>query len=322
MTDRPAETIAALADALAQGDRRALARAITLVESQRPADHAQADALLAAVHARTGRAVRVAISGAPGVGKSTFVDALGTWLTARGHRVAALAVDPSSARSGGSILGDKTRMHRLARDSHAFVRPSPGGGVLGGVAARTREAIALCEAAGFDVVLVETIGVGQSEVAVASMVDFLLLLALPGAGDELQGIKRGITELADAVFVNKADGDRRALAEQARGDFEQALALLRGPDAVPVLVGSALGDEGVAEVWRAVEAHRARQGPAGLQQRRETQAQAWFEEAVGRLLVERFVADPARAAAWTELRARAARGESSPPDLARRLLGD
>jgi LAO/AO transport system kinase len=170
--------------------------------------------------------------------------------------------------------------------------------VLGGVAARTREAIALCEATGFDVVLVETIGVGQSEVAVAGMVDFLLLLAMPGAGDDLQGIKRGITELADAVFVNKADGERRPLAEQTRGDFEQALALLRGHDAVPVLLGSAQEDIGMAEAWQAVEAHRARLGTAGLRQKRETQAQAWFEEAVGRLLVERFLADPAGAARW------------------------
>ena len=320
MTDRPLDPVATLAAALSQGDRRALARAITLVESQRPDDQAHADALLCALHARTGEAVRVGISGAPGVGKSTFVDALGTWLTARGHKVAALAIDPSSARSGGSILGDKTRMHRLARDPNAFVRPSPGGGVLGGVALRTREAIALCEATGFDVVLVETIGVGQSEVAAAGMVDFLLLLAMPGAGDDLQGIKRGITELADAVFVNKADGDRRALAEQARGDLEQALALLRGHEAVPVLIGSALTDDGMAEVWAAVEARRARLGPAGLRQRRETQAQAWFEEAVSRLLVERFLADPANAARWQDLRARAELGEASPPSLARRLL--
>src|SRR5438105_7779016 len=216
-----------LAQQLVDGDRRALARAITLVESTRGDHRAEAEALLAEVLPRSGGAVRVGISGAPGAGKSTFIEALGSYLVAHDHRVAVLAVDPSSKRSGGSILGDKTRMEELTRSPAAFVRPSPTGGTLGGVARRTREAMLLCEAAGFDVVLVETVGVGQSEVRVAAMVDLFLVLVAPGAGDELQGLKRGIMELADLVVVNKADGDLAATAARTAADYSAALHLMR-----------------------------------------------------------------------------------------------
>ena len=212
---------------MVDGDRRALARAITLVESTRADHRAEAEALLAEVLPHTGDAIRVGISGAPGAGKSTFIEALGLHLVAHGHRVAVLAVDPSSTRSGGSILGDKTRMEQLTRSPHAFVRPSPTGGTLGGVARRTREAMLLCEAAGFDVVLVETVGVGQSEVKVAAMVDLFLVLVAPGGGDELQGLKRGIMELADLVVVNKADGDLAAAAAHTAADYAAALHLVR-----------------------------------------------------------------------------------------------
>ena len=227
--DRPAATaphaaparlepaLAALADGVRAGRRRDLAKAITLVESSRPEDEARATALLQALQPHAGTSFRVGISGAPGAGKSTFIEALGLALTARGHKVAVLAVDPSSTISGGSILGDKTRMERLAREPAAFIRPSPSGGTLGGVARKTREALAVCEAAGYDIVIVETVGVGQSETAVAGMTDFFVLLTLPNAGDDLQAIKRGIVELTDLVLVNKADGDLAEAAFQRRG---------------------------------------------------------------------------------------------------------
>src|SRR3954452_22383423 len=216
-----------LARLVIAGDRRALARAITMAESTRADHRAEAEALLAEVLPHVGGSVRVGISGAPGAGKSTFIEALGVHLIERGHRLAVLAVDPSSTRSGGSILGDKTRMEELSRRSEAFIRPSPSGGTLGGVARRTREALLLCEAAGHDVVLVETVGVGQSEVAVAGMLDVFVLLLAPGGGDDLQGVKRGIVELADVVVVNKADGDLAAAAERTAADYANALHFLR-----------------------------------------------------------------------------------------------
>src|SRR5690349_847379 len=219
--------IPTLAAQVRAGDRRALAKAITLVESQRPEDETASAALIDNLLPHSGKAVRIGLSGSPGVGKSTFIEALGTWLTDRKHRVAVLAVDPSSRRSGGSILGDKTRMVRLAQDPSAFIRPSPAGTTLGGVARRTREAMVLVEAAGFDVVLVETVGVGQSETAVAEMVDMFVVLVSPGGGDELQGIKRGIMELADLVVVTKVDGDLIAPANRAAAEYKGALHLLR-----------------------------------------------------------------------------------------------
>jgi LAO/AO transport system kinase len=281
--------VTGLADEIRSGDRRALARAITLIESTRPDHEAEATGLLDDLLPDTGSATRVAISGAPGSGKSTFIEALGTHLTGAGRQVAVLAVDPSSSRSGGSILGDKTRMEELARDPNAFVRPSPARETLGGVARRTREAGLLCEAAGFDVVIVETVGVGQSEVAVADMVDCFVLLAAPGGGDELQGIKRGIMELADVVAVTKADGALAAAAAQAVADYRSALHLLRPKHqgwTVPVLAVSALKGEGIAELWAAVEEHHATLVASGaLDRLRGAQAKAWmWSEISGRLL--------------------------------------
>src|SRR6478609_2732879 len=246
----------ALADAVRAGDRRSLARAITLVESTRPDHREETAALLDELMPATGGATRVGISGAPGAGKSTFIEALGLHLVDDGRRVAVLAVDPSSARGGGSILGDKTRMEQLSRSPHAFIRPSPSKGTLGGVARRTREALLVCEAAGFDVVLVETVGVGQSEVAVAGLVDLFLLLLAPGAGDELQGVKRGIVELADLIVVNKADGDLVDLARHTAADYAHALHLVRSSDANAmdrVRTCSALLGEGIDELWTTIE---------------------------------------------------------------------
>jgi LAO/AO transport system kinase len=245
-----------LARQVLDGDRRALARAITLVESTRDDHRADAEDLLDELLPHTGNAVRVGVSGAPGAGKSTFIEALGSRLVEEEHQVAVLAVDPSSMRTGGSILGDKTRMEQLTRSERAFVRPSPTGGSLGGVARRTREAMLCCEAAGFEVVLVETVGVGQSEVKVAAMVDAFLVLVAPGGGDELQGVKRGIMELADIVVVNKADGDLGPLARSTAADYANALHLLRPRSvhwAPRVLVCSALDGTGIDEVWATVD---------------------------------------------------------------------
>jgi LAO/AO transport system kinase len=268
------QTPATLAERLRKGDRAALARAITLVESKKPEHRARAQELLRKLLPATGKAVRVGISGVPGVGKSTAIDALGSLLTADGHRVAVLAVDPSSKRTGGSILGDKTRMARLAMDERAFVRPSPAAGTVGGVAARTRETMLLCEAAGYDVVLVETVGAGQSETEVAEMTDTFLVLMLPGAGDELQGLKKGIIELADVIAVNKADGDNVARAKGAAAALNAALNILAGSGGVappPVLIFSALTGGGVHELWGAVLAHRKALGVHGLQAKRRAQ---------------------------------------------------
>jgi LAO/AO transport system kinase len=272
--------IPALARKLRGGDRATLARAITLVESKR-ADHQQAaHRLVQELLAETGKAVRVGITGSPGVGKSTTIDALGTSLTEKGHKVAVLAVDPSSARTGGSILGDKTRMARLAVDPSAFIRPSPAAGTLGGVAAKTRETMLICEAAGFDVILVETVGIGQSETAVADMTDFFLVLMLPGAGDELQGIKKGVVELADMIAVNKADGDNVKRARAAAGEYRAALHILtpRSPTwAPPVVTYSALTEDGIAALWDQVLAHRQQLTASGeFAARRREQQVKWM----------------------------------------------
>src|SRR5271154_5736533 len=248
------------------GDRTMLSRAITLIESKR-ADHRRtAAALTQALLPATGKAGRVGITGSPGVGKSTIIDALGTMLTKQGRKVAVLAVDPSSRRTGGSILADKTRMTHLANDANAFIRPSPASGTLGGVAAKTRETMLLCEAAGYDVVLVETVGVGQSEIAVADMTDFFLVLMLPGAGDELQGLKKGVVELADMIAVNKADGDNIVRAKAAAAEYRAALHILspRSPNwSPPVVTYSALTGAGIAELWGQVLDHRARLSASG-----------------------------------------------------------
>jgi LAO/AO transport system kinase len=287
-----------LAGRVAAGDRRALARAITLVESARADHRAQAVELLEALG--SGRqALRIGLSGTPGVGKSSFIEAFGKMLTGQGMRVAVLAVDPSSARSGGSILGDKTRMERLSRDPRAFIRPSPSQAQMGGVARRTREAVALCEAAGFDVVLIETVGVGQSEVMVAEMADLFVLLLAPAGGDELQGVKRGIMEMADLILVNKADGELTAAARRTRADYAGALRLLRkrpqDPEGFPkALCVSAAEETGLAEAWEEMQALTAWRRETGhFDARRAEQARHWFEEEVRQGLLARLTDDPA-----------------------------
>jgi LAO/AO transport system kinase len=269
-----------LARDIRSGDRTVLSRAITLIESKR-ADHRRtAAALTQILLPQTGNAVRVGITGAPGVGKSTSIDALGSMLTGQGHRVAVLAVDPSSRRTGGSILADKTRMAHLANDDNAFIRPSPSSGTLGGVAAKTRETMLLCEAAGYDVVLVETVGVGQSEIAVADMTDFFLVLALPGAGDELQALKKGVVELADMIAVNKADGDNLARARLAAAEYGAALHILapHSPNwSPPVVTFSALKGDGIDTLWSHVLDHRRRLTASGeLAARRGGQQVKWM----------------------------------------------
>jgi len=320
--------IEALARGVAAGERRALARAITLVESAR-ADH-RADALalaerLAGVAA--GRAaLRLGLSGTPGVGKSTFVEAFGLMLVEQGLRVAVLAVDPSSARTGGSILGDKTRMERLARHPGAYIRPSPSRTHLGGVARRTREAVALCEAAGFDVVLIETVGVGQSETVVAEMSDIFLLLLAPAGGDELQGVKRGIMESADLILVNKADGDLKAAALRTCADYAGALRLLRArpqdPQGFPkAATVSAADGTGLEAAWadiRALAAWRRAEGHWAA--RRAAQARGWFEAEVREGLVQALAADPDLRADLARLGAEVAAGEASPAAAAARVV--
>src|SRR3954447_25811170 len=286
-----------LARKLRAGDRASLARAITLIESKR-ADHQQAaHRLVQQLIAQTGKATRVGITGSPGVGKSTTIDALGTYLTRKGHRVAVLAVDPSSTRTGGSILGDKTRMARLAADPNAFVRPSPASGTLGGVAAKTRETMLLCEAAGFDAILVETVGVGQSETAVADLTDCFLVLALPGAGDELQGIKKGVLELADVIAVNKADGDNAARASAAAAEYRAALHIITPPGALwtpPVVTISGLTGQGLDVLWRKVLDHRARLTAAGaLAAKRRAQDAKWMWALVHERMHARLTHDAA-----------------------------
>jgi len=312
-----------LAAAIRKGDRGALARGITLVESRRDADAGSADALLQTLLPHAGSSLRVGITGAPGVGKSTLIEALGMQLCGAGHRVAVLAVDPSSAVTGGSILGDKTRMTELSRQANAFIRPSPGGETLGGVAARTREAMLLCEAGGFDVVLVETIGTGQSEVAVHGMVDFFLLLLSPAAGDELQGIKRGVMELADGVLVHKADGDLAAAAERAAQQCRIAMHVLHPDGAEPpaVVVGSSLTGAGLDELWRTIErVAAARRADGTFAARRGRQADEWLDSAVRERLLTAFLADPATAAAMAAARQRVARGEVLATTAARELV--
>ncbi len=311
-----------LATGVLEGDRRSLARAITLAESTRADHRAEAESLLAEVLPHTGGATRIGISGAPGAGKSTFIEALGQHVIDQGLRVAVLAVDPSSTRSGGSILGDKTRMEQLTRSPDAFVRPSPTGGTLGGVARRTREALLLCEAAGFDVVLVETVGVGQSEVAVAAMVDLFLVLVAPGAGDELQGIKRGIMELADLVVVNKADGDLLNAATGTAADYANALHLVRPRTpawSARVITCSALLATGIDTVWNAVHDYRTAVGTE-LERQRAAQARQWMWSEVTDALVESLRADPDVAALAVQLELDVSSGTITPTAAARRLL--
>jgi LAO/AO transport system kinase len=273
-------SVADYVEGVRSSDPAVLARAITLVESSNRDHRRLAQEVVLALLPDSGGAHRVGVTGVPGVGKSTFIDQLGVDLTAAGHRVAVLAVDPTSSRTGGSILGDKTRMERLAVDPAAFIRPSPAGATLGGVTRATRETILLCEAAGYDVVLVETVGVGQSETVVADLVDFFLVLMIAGAGDDLQGIKRGVLELADMVAINKADGDNRARAELAAADYRSALHLIRPASPTwtpPVLTCSGLTDEGLAELWAQIEVHREKLTATGeLEERRRGQQVRWM----------------------------------------------
>ena len=319
----PAPDVDALVAGVRAGNRRALAKAITLIESTRAEHRPLAQTLLAALLPHTGGAIRMGISGAPGAGKSTFIEALGLQLTGAGHRVAVLAVDPSSALSGGSILGDKTRMEELSRHPHAFIRPSPSGGTLGGVAARTREAMLACEAAGFDVVIVETVGVGQSETAVAGMTDVFVLLQLPNAGDDLQAIKRGIVELADVIVYNKIDLDRKA-ANLAMGQMKNALTLLHpaaGGWRPPVLGISATRREGIDAFWREVVRCRDTLAASGaLDDKRRRQALDWMWALIDSGLRERFRAHPGVRAALAAYSAQVAGGTLAPAVAATRLL--
>jgi LAO/AO transport system kinase len=316
--------IDALAAGVLGGDRRSLAKAITLVESTRVDHRRDAEALLERVLSETGKSSRVGITGVPGVGKSTFIEAFGMYLVSRGHRVAVLAVDPSSSVTGGSILGDKTRMPTLSASESTFIRPSPSAGFLGGVASHTREAILLCEAAGYDVVLVETVGVGQSEYVVASMVDFFLVLMLPGAGDELQGIKRGILELADALAINKADGDNVARAGRAQAEYSAAFHLMRsgGLWEPPVVTVSAIEACGMDDVWKIIGDHRACLLSAGeLERKRTEQRRRWFKSLLGEGLERKFLTRPQVARAIADAEHAIDALAITPTAAARRVLG-
>ena len=282
----------ALVAGVCAGERSQLAKAITLVESAAPKHQAAAQQLMQGILPHSGGALRIGLTGVPGAGKSTFIEALGMMLCKRGQKVAVLAVDPSSSRTGGSILGDKTRMEELSRQEHTFIRPSPSGNSLGGVAARTREALLLCEAAGYDVVLVETVGVGQSETAVRTMTDFFLLLQIAGVGDELQGIKKGVIELADAIVVNKADGDNRLRAEQTRTEYSKVLHFLHPftPGWQPkALTCSALNAEGIEAIWELIEGFREALTQSGVfQARRSEQNVDWFRSLLQQAVMQRF----------------------------------
>jgi LAO/AO transport system kinase len=314
-----------LAERVLSGDRASLARAITLIESRRADHRAEAGALLQRLLPHTGRAIRVGVTGVPGVGKSTTIDTLGSNLTAAGRRVAVLAVDPSSSRTGGSILGDKTRMSRLSVDRNAFIRPSPSSGTLGGVAARTRETMLVCEAAGFDVVLVETVGIGQSETVVADMTDFFLVLMLPGAGDELQGIKKGVLEIADMIAINKSDGANRSRAEAAAAEYLAALHILQPSSSVwkpPVVLISGLANEGLDELWSRIEDHRRKTTAAGeFDARRRSQQVKWMWSMLEERLLSRLRTEPAVKQRLPKLERAVADGELAPTLAVEEIAG-
>jgi LAO/AO transport system kinase len=315
--------IKSLANDLGSGHRAALARAITLIESKRSDHQAAARDLVQALLRETGKAIRVGITGSPGVGKSTTIDALGMFLIERGHKVAVLAVDPSSARTGGSILGDKTRMARLSASDDAYIRPSPASGTLGGVAAKTREAMLLCEAAGFDVVLVETVGIGQSETAVCDMTDFFLALMLPGAGDELQGIKKGLVELADMIAVNKADGDNIKRANLAAGEYRSALHILSPRSQhwhPPVVTYSALTGAGIDTIWQNILDHRTAMNASGeFEARRRDQQVKWMWSMFEQLTMARLRADASVRAKVKRIETEVAAGRISPALAAQQI---
>ena len=320
----PSRDIATLAKAVRAGDRRALARAITLVESSRADHRADAQTLLDALLPHTGNSIRLGITGIPGVGKSTFIEEFGLRGIEAGHRIAVLAVDPTSQRSGGSILGDKTRMVALTRHADAFIRPSPAGRTLGGVARRSREAIRACESAGFDRILVETVGVGQSETAVHEMVDMFLLLLAPGGGDELQGIKKGIVELADLLIVNKADGDLASAAGRAAGEYHHAMQLLHPPGGAwvpPVVTCSALEGKGIGDIWdKVADFDRAMADRGGIRARRAAQARSWMWSEIGEELMAALRADPRVRGRVGTLEDDVTAGRATPSAAARELL--
>lgn len=324
MSTRPTTHPEAIASGLLVDNRRALARAITLVESSRRDDQAAANQLLELIAPHAGNSIRIGISGVPGAGKSSFIEALGNHVIDQGHRVAVLAVDPSSTISGGSVLGDKTRMETLGRRLEAFIRPSPAGRTLGGVTRRTREAMLLCEAAGFDVILVETVGVGQSETAVAEMTDMLLLLLLPGGGDELQGIKRGIMERADLVLVNKCDGERKTLARRSAADYRHALRLVQprsGHWRVPVQTCSATEGSGIARAWETISRFREVMTTAGLlAANRAEQARAWLWSEMAENLIDSLRHNQAMKDRVAAIEDAVARGDAAPRAAAAELV--
>lgn len=305
-----------MAEAIVAGDRSALARGITLVESRRPDHRDIARALLNRLMSKTGGSIRIGITGVPGVGKSTTIDRFGSMLIDEGHKVAVLAVDPSSTRTGGSILGDKTRMARLSASRSAYIRPSPSAGTLGGVTAKSRETILLCEAANFDVVIVETVGIGQSETAVAGMVDVFVVLMLPGAGDELQGIKKGVLEIADIIAINKADGEMEAAARKAATHYRAALDILAPTSPVwkvPVLSQSGLHGDGLDTLWATIRDHKARHEAARLfAKRRNDQNLAWMRDMLRERALKRLARDPALKAAIADAEKAVGSGDLAP----------
>ena len=313
-------------DGILNGDRMVLSRAITLVESRLPADRELAQRVLESILPQTGRSFRIGVTGVPGVGKSTFIESFGRHLVSLGKSLAVLTVDPSSQRTGGSILGDKTRMETLSNHPLAYIRPSAAGGSLGGVTHRTREAMLLCEAAGYEIIIVETVGVGQSETLVRGMTDFFLLLMLAGAGDELQGIKKGIMEMADAIAITKADGSNRLLAEQAVGEYRNALHLFALTESgwnVPVVTCSAVEKEGIGEIWKLIQNYRTLTGTNGyFEENRQNQNVDWLRSYLRQQLEERFMNYPDIAAQWDSTEQAVRNGDELPLQAAQRLLRD